>query len=76
MATIYILKHPQPGFTGYVLGVGFDNGRGSTNSKTDADNCIAKGCKDITGGDEPDEVKKESKQEKTKKAKSKAKEKK
>ena len=33
--TIYILKHPQKGFTGYLLGVGFQNGIGSTNSMQD-----------------------------------------
>lgn len=74
MTNIYILKHPKSGFNGYVHGVAFSNGRGSTNSKHDVDFCVSKGCKDITGGDKPDAVKKESK-EKTKKAtKSKAEE--
>ncbi len=49
MGTIFILKHKDPKFSGYQLGVNFFEGRGSTNSDRDAKTLVAKhGCKDVT----------------------------
>jgi len=46
---IYILKHPQKGFTGMWGPIGFENGRGSTSSRGDRDILVEKlGCEDIT----------------------------
>jgi len=46
---IYILKHKEKGFTGMCGHVWFENGRGSTSDKSDADFCVKKlGCEDIT----------------------------
>ena len=39
---IYVLKHPSPGFSGQFGHVGFENGKGTTSSKQDADFCCAK----------------------------------
>jgi len=53
MARIYILKHPNASFSGFVYGVKFQNGRGSTSSELDR-NALVKGsktlqmCEDIT----------------------------
>ncbi len=49
MGTIFILKHKDSKFTGYMLGVGFFEGRGSTSSDRDAKTLVDKhGCKDVT----------------------------
>lgn len=66
---VYILKHPQKDFCGYMLGVQFHNGRGGTSSAKDRDILTGrfkvKGlkiafCQDITGqpmaADEPVKV--------------------
>lgn len=53
MGTIYILKHKNPKFSGYQLGVGFHEGRGATSSDRDARILIEKGiCKDTTKEEE------------------------
>ena len=44
---IYVLKHPEPGFTGYYM-IDFSNGIGSTSVKSDRDRLIMRGFKDIT----------------------------
>ena len=55
---VYILKHPQKDFCGYVLGVQFHMGRGATSSAKDRDILTGKFkvkglkiafCQDITG---------------------------
>ena len=38
---IYVLKHPDEGFAGMCGAVGFQNGRGTTSSKDDADYCVS-----------------------------------
>ncbi len=49
MDTIYILRHKDPKFSGYQLGVGFHEGRGATSSERDAKTLVDKhGCKDVT----------------------------
>jgi len=47
---VYILKHPEKGFTGFFAGVGFHNGTGSTSDKNDAQRLVKQfKCEDITG---------------------------
>lgn len=41
MSKIYVLQHKSPAFTGQVGHVGFENGKGTTSSKQDADFCCA-----------------------------------
>lgn len=49
MATIYVLFHPQKDFTGFIGGVGFQDGRGSTSDEIDANSLVKKaGCKKMT----------------------------
>jgi hypothetical protein len=48
--TIYILLHKEKGFTGFVHGVGFENGRGATSSTRDRNFLVNKmKFKDVTG---------------------------
>ena len=56
---VYILKIPGSGFTGFMGGVDFYGGKGSTSSKADADRLIAKcGCL-IVGPEPASEIKTE-----------------
>lgn len=41
MNKIYVLQHKSPDFTGQFGHVGFENGKGTTSSKQDADFCCA-----------------------------------
>jgi hypothetical protein len=41
---IYVLRHSDPSFTGFMAGVGFDRGLGSTSSRTDALRLLDMGC--------------------------------
>jgi len=41
---IYTLKHPSKELNGMFGAVGFQNGRGSTSNKVDADLCVKLGC--------------------------------
>ena len=41
MSKIYVLQHKDENFTGQFGHVGFENGRGSTSSKQDADWCCS-----------------------------------
>ncbi len=71
MDTIFILKHKDPKFSGYQLGVGFFEGKGSTSSERDARTLIEKGiCKDTTKEEEAKRKKAEAvaKAKETKKA--------
>ncbi len=69
MGKVYILKHRDAKFSGFQLGVGFSNGKGSTNSEVDAQNLIGKGiCKDAAKEDLAKEKKAEA-QAKAKEAK-------
>lgn len=65
---IYILSHREKGFTGFVHGVGFENGRGSTVSKRDRDYLVKKlKFKDITQQYWAAQAKKKAAEEKKKK---------
>ena len=53
MNELFILKHKNPKFSGYQLGVGFHNGRGTTSSQRDARILVEKGiCRDTAKEEE------------------------
>lgn len=65
---IYILKHPDAGYSGYYSRAEFSEGIGSTSSADDRDRLVKLGCKDITKKYWAEKKKAEGKEKKTAKS--------